>query len=1222
MRFHLMLNISARNLSRLRLLRTISITLFGCVIFAILGFPAFQFESNFGRNMNGAQFVTVAPDGKVWVAAYSDHEIRIYMPDGQEASFSPINSGLDHLGNAVKLENPSGIAIDKQGIIYISDDAMISPKRIYKYNAFGTALPGITLKYSLGDIAISDSGHIFIAEKTGNAFHVLDADGNELEGSPVTIVGSRSMFRGITVTPDGATVYITAENPGEVLKFAGKISGNRVQYQLVGTVASNLSRPGAVELDKEGRIYIAETGADRIKVFSSTGIFETDIVGGTPGFRSPRGIAITPDGTTLYIAQFTNAPLQKWSTGITATSSAAPVTYRVQIAAFSSESKANGIKSQLASLGYSGINIVFDGQYYRVQVGNFNTIDDAVNLANDINARLVSPDFSGCWIMDSNLKAIKSVPITGVTAAQPPGTPIGVGNYWIQIGAYRVESNAQAVKKAIEKLGFTNVVINQEQNYQKVRLGPFPSITTAQRIVAALKDPQRGLVFPGLTGDFWIFAGGAGGAPPPAVTKIVYRVFIASFPDQKEALLQKAKLEAKGFWPVFVEAEEPLYNLLIGAFNSETEAAGLIPKLKAEGYTDLRIVRAGEVRPQIALTPEQEEQKKRELTAIADRAEELFAKKQYDQAILQLERLLQLQADNTKAIQRLQEAHEKLSEESRLVLEEQKRRIAEEEAKRKEVDALNAKAMNLWEQANYLAAVETWNQVLRIDPRDPRATLYIALAKERLAPLPDTKKEELKAKADKTAELDKKYKEARNLYASGAAQSDIDIINQAIEQWQQILREDPNHIEAKEAIANAELKIKEIEQAKKSKLWNWIIYIGAGILIIAGLIFIVPTIMKSILSRERKPKPVKVKAAVVSESAPEPAKVTPAPTKPTVAEKKKGFSLFGGKKKRELEAKLAAEREAKEREEREKAAAKQQEYEKWYQKGLDELEQGKFEDAIASFLQASQIDPNNPDPKRKAEFARKSLKTQQEAEKERQKKTPPAPEPTSTAPPPPTPPPTPTPVPPTEPVVAPSEVTAPITSVSAPTAPGVIFEQDFDSESSGMRPAGWNGEFAYATIQVQNSVRANDTGNALKFEKKEGSGSTHYRCRFPNATGKFTIEFDLCCEKKNKYFLGVYLEADEDFRKAVHTVIHTPEDGTQASLRLQGESVPYQLGKWVHIKYEVDLTNAVVNGYVDGNKVVTAARVPGTPEALNTISIRDNPATVAVLYLDNIKISS
>jgi cell division protein FtsN len=929
------------------------------------------------------------------------------------------------------------------------------------------------------------------------------------------------------------------------------------------------------------------------------------------------GFAITqPNISPIYLTQVADTILSS-----TPAPSPVSVTYRVQVASFSSETKANSMKTQLETLGFSGINVQTDGQYYRVQVGNYSAVDDATQSAENINSRLVAPDFSGCAIVDSNQKFIKSVPISGVTATPTPA-PTSGGNYWIQIGAYRVETNAESVKKALEKIGFPNSVVSHEQTYYKVRLGPYSGVAEAQKVVTALKDPQKGLIFPGLTGDYWIFAGGAGGAPPPAITKTVYRVFVAAFPNEKDALLQKAKLETKGFWPVFVEAEEPLYNLLVGAYNTEADATGLLPKLKAEGYVDLRIVRAGEVRPQLALTPQEEVAKNKQVTSIADRAEELYAQKQYDQAILQLERLLQLQTDNTKAIQRLQDAQEKMSEAQRQNLEEQKQKAAEDEAKRRQIEVLNNKAMNLWEQQNYVAAVNTWNEVLQIDPRDPRATLYIALSKERLAPLPQKQKEELNVKAEKSKDLDKQLNEAKNLYYTGADQSDVTIINQAIAKWNEVLRTDPGNVQAKEAIANAQAKIDDFSKTKKEKARNLMIYIGIGILIIAGLAVFLPSFIRKMKSTERKPKPVKAAApapAPVVEK-PAPAPVSAAGTAPA----KKGFSLFGGgKKKKEQEAKEAALKAAQEAEAKQKAEQKQQDYEKWYQKGLDELEQGKYEESIASFLQAGSYDPNNPDPKRKAEFARKSLKTQDEEEK-KAKYARPAPPPTPAAPtPPPPPPPAPEPIPaavPPPPPRAPEPEVAPAGVATAPASGGTIFEQNFDNEQSGTRPAGWNGEFAYATIQVFNAVTANKSGNAMKFEKKEGSGSTHYRCRFPEAKGKFNIEFDICCEKKNKYFLGVYIEADEDFRKAIHTVIHTPEDGSQSSMRIQGESIPYQLGGWCHIKYEVDLPNASVNGFVDGKKVVTSARIPGTPESMNTISIRDNPATIALLYIDNIKI--
>jgi hypothetical protein len=196
------------------------------------------------------------------------------------------------------------------------------------------------------------------------------------------------------------------------------------------------------------------------------------------------------------------------------------------------------------------------------------------------------------------------------------------------------------------------------------------------------------------------------------------------------------------------------------------------------------------------------------------------------------------------------------------------------------------------------------------------------------------------------------------------------------------------------------------------------------------------------------------------------------------------------------------------------------------------------------------------------------------------------------------------------------------TSISATPSGAVTFEQNFDDDSVGNMPKGWVGEYSHATLVVQDAITANNSGKAVKFEKQSGTASTHYRSKFNDMRGKISVEFDLRCDTKNKYFLGVYIESDEDFRKAVHTVIHTTEDGASAALRLQGESVPYQLGTWSHIKYILNLADSSVDAYVNNQKVVSGARIPGTPDMMNTISIRDNPATTAVMYLDNLRIST
>lgn len=184
----------------------------------------------------------------------------------------------------------------------------------------------------------------------------------------------------------------------------------------------------------------------------------------------------------------------------------------------------------------------------------------------------------------------------------------------------------------------------------------------------------------------------------------------------------------------------------------------------------------------------------------------------------------------------------------------------------------------------------------------------------------------------------------------------------------------------------------------------------------------------------------------------------------------------------------------------------------------------------------------------------------------------------------------------------------------------IIFEQTFDDEEPGTQPRGWQGEYDYATLVVDNSSPAPGSKACLKFEKRTGSGSAHYVCHFPKATGLIVVEFDIRCDEKNKYLLGFYIEKDEDFKQSVHTIIHRLDSRSQPTLRVQGEPVPYDLGTWRHVKYELNLLAGTTTAYVDGQEVIRDAKLASNYGYVNTLSIRDNLATTGVLYLDNIKI--
>ncbi|GAB4319775.1 MAG: hypothetical protein Kow0059_13910 [Candidatus Sumerlaeia bacterium] len=189
------------------------------------------------------------------------------------------------------------------------------------------------------------------------------------------------------------------------------------------------------------------------------------------------------------------------------------------------------------------------------------------------------------------------------------------------------------------------------------------------------------------------------------------------------------------------------------------------------------------------------------------------------------------------------------------------------------------------------------------------------------------------------------------------------------------------------------------------------------------------------------------------------------------------------------------------------------------------------------------------------------------------------------------------------------------------TAGQTIYVQRFDDEEEGQPPRNWTGSYDYASLLVTSEHTANGMGRCMKFEKKTGAGSAYYSCQFPNASGRVVVEFDICCDNKNKYLLGFYVEKDKDFRKSIHTIVHRTATATHPTLRIQGEPVEYNLGEWRHVKYVLDLEKGFVDGFVDGQLVADHVKLENVPEYVNTLAIRDNLPTTGVLRVGNIVIS-
>jgi uncharacterized lipoprotein YddW (UPF0748 family)/sugar lactone lactonase YvrE len=271
---------------------------------------------DFGDSYRIGQFAVCDREGKIWLTELRPPAIRIFKPNGSEVTFSKISTGLLASGKEINIYNPSGIAIDRKGIIYVSCD---TAGKIFKYRAKdGKPVPGFEVPYTPGDLDIDNAGYIYLVDKLHNRWHIYQPNGKEVAGSPFGDITSRAMHvnRGIGVTKDGKTVYIADEAGNAIQKWVGSIKSGKAKYERKSDLVKVQDATGAVDIDRQGNIYVSNYGLNCIQVFDKNEKHIADLVGGNPAIMHPRGVAFTEDGKTIYIlimdygAQ--GGRLQKW----------------------------------------------------------------------------------------------------------------------------------------------------------------------------------------------------------------------------------------------------------------------------------------------------------------------------------------------------------------------------------------------------------------------------------------------------------------------------------------------------------------------------------------------------------------------------------------------------------------------------------------------------------------------------------------------------------------------------------------------------------------------------------------------------------------------------------------------------------------------------------------------------------------------------------------------
>ncbi len=252
----------------------------------------------------GPEGLTMDDEGNVYVADTLNNRIRRISPEGMVTTVAGSGPGtvygfdgalVDGPVDTARFNDPSDVAVDKAGILYVTDRLNHVIRKITPDGQVSTFAGN-------GRAGTTDGARRDASFELPNRI-AIDKDGNlyVTEGRFLDFGERTYGFRVRKITPEGqVTTLAGTGEPG---------------YRDGPALNAEFDVPIGVDVDIKGNVYIVDSGAHRIRRISPDGIVYTIAGNGQAGYSDgpalkaqfwyPTDIAVGPDGQ-LFVADWKN----------------------------------------------------------------------------------------------------------------------------------------------------------------------------------------------------------------------------------------------------------------------------------------------------------------------------------------------------------------------------------------------------------------------------------------------------------------------------------------------------------------------------------------------------------------------------------------------------------------------------------------------------------------------------------------------------------------------------------------------------------------------------------------------------------------------------------------------------------------------------------------------------------------------------------------------------